>query len=179
MRVAVRLGFRHLSRIFWTSALALSTEGCTPLQIAAGTDWSRAGVRPRIEARLGYEELVWSDPGSHDALWLGPMGAVGLTASGAEGLTGPELQFSRARGARSLKPSVDVLFVRPEVGWPLYRSESRPSFWGASLGGIREFAGVPMTAALRLGNNVRGPESGFSMGLSIGIVAGSSLYWMQ
>ena len=173
------LARRLFSRIWWTSVLALSAEACTPLQIAGGADWSRAGVRPRMEARLGYEEVVWSDLRSHDAVWLGPTGVVGITTSGAEALVGPELQFSRGRAARSLSPRVDVFYVRPEVGWPIYRSESRPSFWGASLGGIREFGRVPVTAALRLGNNVRGPESGFSVGFTIGIVAGSSLYWMQ
>jgi hypothetical protein len=50
---------------------------------------------------------------------------------------------------------------------------------GGSVGGIREFGRIPLTAALRLGDTLGSPGSGFSIGLSIGIVAGSSLYWMQ
>jgi hypothetical protein len=164
----------------WTVLAALMSGCFTPLQVAGGGDWSRANVRPRAEARLSIVEVLSSDTHTHQAIWLGATSVVTITTNrGAEVLLGPELQFSRGRDVRGLSPSVDVLYFRPEFGTRVDDPEAKLSFWGASLGAIRQFGNIPLTAALRVGDNVRGPESGLSVGLTIGIVIGSSLYWMQ
>src|SRR5438067_7759902 len=152
---------------------------CTPLQIAGGGEWSHGDVRPRGEARLGYVEVISSDVRTHEAVWLGATGTLALTTRGAEALIGPELELSRGRGVRTPHPSVDVLYVRPEVGWAIWRRDSGLSFTGASFGMIHDLGSIPITAALRVGDDLRDSRSGFLVGVTLGIVVGSSLYWMQ
>lgn len=166
--------------IAWIVCLAFTPACFTPLQVAGGGEWSSSGVRPRAEARLSLVDVVASDIHAHEAVWLGGTTVLSIaTERGTEVLFGPELQFSRGRDVRGPNPRVDVLFFRPEYATRADDPGWRPTFWGASLGAIRQVGSIPLTAAIRVGENVHGADSGFSVGLTIGVVIGSSLYWMQ
>jgi hypothetical protein len=156
----------------------LGTVSCfSPLQLAGGPSISRKAVRPRAEATLALQDTIWTDPGRHQALWLGATGSVAATPAGFETFLGAEVQFSRVRNARSPEREVELYWLRPEVGY--VGTEDDPTFVGGSVGIMRVLGHLPLTFSLRLGRNVHGPEAGPTAAISCGVVLGSPLYWMH
>jgi hypothetical protein len=164
----------------WYIAAGLAAACTTPLHLASGAAFSRAGVRPRLELSGGLEGAVWTDRHEHEALWLGSTVAYALTPDSKQVFVGPEIQLSRLRNPHLAGRSLDVLCLRPELGWASFRAlERQPRFLGASAEWIHSIRAVPFTLAVRAGRFDSGPDRGFYTSILLGVVASSSLYWMQ
>ena len=164
----------------WYIAAGLAAACTTPLHLASGAAFSRAGVRPRLELSGGLEGAVWIDRHEHEALWLGSTVSYALTRDSEQVFVGPEIQLSRLRNPHLAGRSLDVLCLRPELGWASFKAlERQPRFLGASAEWIHSIRAIPFTLAVRAGRFDSGPDQGFYTSIMLGVVASSSLYWMQ
>jgi len=164
----------------WLIAAGLAAACTTPLRVASGAAFSKGGVQPILELSGGLEGAVWTDHRRHEAFWLGSTIAYALTRDSEGIFVGPEVQLSRLRNPHVAARSLEVVCVRPELGWARFTPPApQAAFVGGSAQWIHSIRGVPFTLGVRAGRFDSGPDQGLHTSIVFGVVASSPLYWMQ